>query len=1124
MAAIKAIEGRTIHQIQSGQVIVDLCSVVKELVENGLDAGATSVDVRFKGNGLESIEVQDNGSGISAENYTTIAMKHYTSKLSTYDDLSSLRTYGFRGEALSSLCALSTFHIVTAQANEAPKGTRLDFETSGKLKATSVVASQQGTTVTVENLFTNLPVRRRELEKNIKREYAKVLALLQAYACVSTSVKCSVSNVMAKGKKVIVFATKSNGTTRENVANVFGAKTLPALIQMDLSFSMLNTRSTLAQAEEGHQKVRVIGHVSRPVFGEGRQTPDRQMFFVNSRPCSLPQFAKVFNEVYKSYNVSQSPFVFANIILDTNAYDVNVSPDKRTILLHDQARLLESLRGSLTDLFEKQDQTVPESQRPPPKLPVFTQLTAQRQHSDAAAVDSDHDNGTDTEIPSVPDDDDEDCNPLEYSDHSLQQTPCLIGKYAGRDARYRPLVKDSLGKHDSSMSSGKQKLKQTSERTARCPTDESDHVAAHVGPETVDERPVFPTNPATDFNERIAEQQNTPKTSDSSPPVASNLSEATHGDGDVLRIEHTSGQSAFGVVQNVFDRMRPRRQSPQVATITTGKRTTTAVIGATPPSVSLRSPSPSRVSRSELEGEGSQEGFSNTMQAFRAPGIGQFRTQLPNSVAAKVGETCEKATLSDCSPTATHASEKDSEDQVSQATDTVEMGRYDSALTGENDLSSMEGSDDEYWDEDERKAKDDAKVADLIQQAGERAAGPSQDNLLRAGKILQRRGLKDSTIRLLQTLRTSVDSIESRLQGFERTLHEFLGQSQHIQRPSLSEEVDAEQKLSLTVGKEDFARMKIVGQFNLGFILTVRPSTSPTTDDEMFIIDQHASDEKFNFERLQASTTVQNQRLVRPKLLDLTAIEEEIVVEHNAALVENGFVVDVDQSGDSPVGQRCRLISLPMSREITFDLSDLEELIALLGDSPTFTSTPATASQSTTSRHVPRPSKIRRLFAMRACRSSVMIGKTLQTRQMEKLVRHMGEMDKPWNCPHGRPTMRHVIGLRTWQRWEEGDGLVGMGEEAEGIDWTGWLAGRGGRVSDDVRNQANEDCTNTESDDVEEVRSDSEDDLERQGADESTVAVPKNDFVDEAEGDEVEKEEERESRVRQSISQRFLFS
>lgn len=75
------------------------------------------------------------------------------------------------------------------------------------------------------------------------------------------------------------------------------------------------------------------------------------MFFVNSRPCGLPQVAKIFNEVYKSYNVSQSPFIFANILLDTNAYDVNVSPDKRTILLHDQTNLLESVRVRSRSMF-----------------------------------------------------------------------------------------------------------------------------------------------------------------------------------------------------------------------------------------------------------------------------------------------------------------------------------------------------------------------------------------------------------------------------------------------------------------------------------------------------------------------------------------------------------------------------------------------------------------------------------------------------------------------------------------------------------------------------------------------------------------------------------------------------
>ena len=178
-------------------------------------------------------------------------MKHYTSKLSNYDDLTSLQTFGFRGEALSSLCALSDVHIITAREDEVPKGAKLDFETSGSLKGTQVVASQRGTTVAVETIFKNLPVRRQELERNIKREYGKVLSLLQAYACISTNVKVSVSNVMAKGKKAVVFSTKSNRTTRENIANVFGAKTLSALISLDLDLEMQASAGSWSTQNEG---------------------------------------------------------------------------------------------------------------------------------------------------------------------------------------------------------------------------------------------------------------------------------------------------------------------------------------------------------------------------------------------------------------------------------------------------------------------------------------------------------------------------------------------------------------------------------------------------------------------------------------------------------------------------------------------------------------------------------------------------------------------------------------------------------------------------------------------------------------------------------------------------------
>ncbi|KAL8691539.1 MAG: hypothetical protein Q9218_003263, partial [Villophora microphyllina] len=937
-----------------------------------------TVEVRFKANGLESIEVQDNGSGISKENYETIALKHYTSKLATYDDLSSLQTFGFRGEALSSLCALSNFHIVTAQLDEAPKGTKLDFEISGKLKATSVLASQKGTTVAVEALFSNLPVRRRELEKNIKREYGKVLGLLQAYACISTSVKLSVSNFMAKGKKAVVFATKSNATTRENIANVYGAKTLPALVSMDLEFELQHTNSPISHG------------VAEPVFGGGRQTPDRQMFFVNARPCNLPQFAKVFNEVYKSYNLSQSPFVFANIVIDTNAYDVNVSPDKRTILLHEQAALLDSLRNALVELFEKQDQTIPQTQRPQPKLPVFKQLTVTRQDSGSKDSGSNGNNEGTADLEQDSDVQYQKVDAAESRKNSAQQAASLIEKFAGRDVRERSSENGKVVKRPSIKPSEKQTHVRAPEDTIRTlsTSDEDQEAVVELG--TVQDRQESPPNPVNDFNKRIAEQQITKNPGGFQPAPASGSEQKLDDEDEVPSVSSSPTKHPSGVVQNAFDRMRPRRASPQVATITIGDKTTTTMIGSSSSRPALRSPaSPEQDHNAILPGKDSPESrFSSSMQAFAAPGSRFSQAQAFRAAVPRHPQPSSRASLvSQLSTATTQRSEDDDEEETSQGeVDMAEDREFDTDNL-DKEPSSPGGSDEDYLDDEDRIEKQNAKVAELIKQAEEQSAVPTQDNLARAGRILQDRGLKDSTTNLLQTLQTSVQNIEHQLQTFEQSLQQSLKRSSGASQPThfTSSEEAAEQTLSLTISKEDFSRMRIIGQFNLGFILAVRPSTSPSTDDELFIIDQHASDEKYNFERLQATTVIQNQRLVKPKVLDLTAVEEEIVIENQAALTANGFIVAIDESGDEPVGRRCKLISLPMSKETTFSLSDLEELIALLGESPPSTSTTISQAQtpSQAQRYIPRPTRTRRLLASRACRSSIMIGKTLQKRQMQ---------------------------------------------------------------------------------------------------------------------------------------------
>ncbi|KAL8382547.1 hypothetical protein RB595_006363 [Gaeumannomyces hyphopodioides] len=1093
---IKAIEASTVHQIQSGQVIVDLCSVAKELVENSIDAGATAVEVRFKNQGLDSIEVQDNGYGIAPHNYEGLALKHYTSKLSSYTDLDSLQTFGFRGEALSSLCALSRFTVTTCLQSDVPKATKLEFETSGKLKGTSVVAAQKGTTVTIETLFYNLPVRRRELERNIKREWGKVVNLLNQYACIQTGIKFTVSQQPTKGKRTILFSTKGNPTTRENIVNVFGAKTLSALITMDLELELEPTtsRGIAALAGDGSKDmetttVHVRGHVSRPARGEGRQTPDRQMFYVNGRPCALPQFAKVFNEVYRAYNSTQSPFIFADIQLDTHLYDVNVSPDKRTILLHDQGRMLDNMRESLIELFEKQDVTIPVSRLQAQKLttPFKTPVVSRRSNTPMTAGMPQSARTTNTEdldTPSRPqahapaskprdtdtvDSDEEELDSAQKP-NAAAKSISLVGRWAERGSASRSeppaLARPQLS--DSQTEPPKENNADDLSRRIELMT------SRLRGDYSYADEPNHSSTPTTQRNEE------TPKTVENGP-------DRTHGDQRESADANTdvSDERPIPSIEpprSQVQRAGPpaslprsfKRPSPEVATITIGDHAVTRMIG---------SPSKRQKTGPKPPSSHPTNSLPNTKPKTSVPSFNGRLTQMFAAASARAAgssgvsltaglRTATEEIDDDSAPESTDGVDEDEEhaeqereeedEEAPQKEDSEpgdELGRpgpnLDKDQANDQDINthgaddkeeeaessglfvdSDADGDDEYVDEEEKKKREEEKIREMIKEVEKAAEEPSEEMQKRSNAFLKggsRR--KDSTLELVQQLKLNEQTIRQQMESWRDSLeaaaidpntqagdkYDDGGGIESIEAES------AEAKLSLTITKDDFAKMRIIGQFNLGFILAVRETAEKETatgsaegrvsDDELFIIDQHASDEKYNFERLQANTVVQSQRLVRPKQLELTALEEEIIIENQAALEANGFVVEADQSGRSPVGSRCRLLSLPLSRETTFSLADLEELVSLLADNP--------SSGATT---VPRPSRVRSMFAMRACRSSVMVGRALTHAQMGKVVRHMGDMEKPWNCPHGRPTMRHLCGLgAAWDKraWSEGDDFGG---------------------------------------------------------------------------------------------------
>lgn len=870
------------------------------------------------------------------------------------------------------------------------------------------MAAQQGTTVSVERLFHNLPVRRRELERNIKREWQKVIALLNQYACILTGLKFSVSQQPSKGKRIVLFSTQGNRMVRDNLINIFSAKTVNALVALNLDLELVSTsKGPTAQVTTSNEplvsrEVRVTGFVSRPIHGEGRQAPDRQMFFVNGRPCGLPQFAKTFNEVYRAYNSNQSPFICADIQLDTDMYDVNISPDKRSIMLHDQSRMLDNLRAALISLFDGYDYSVPVTSHSQAGAtsrigPTTSQPSTFRFQSRVAppgAVSSDDGSGSEAE---------------EGDSTSSTRVGIASASSTKRVSARRIPSANSLSKggrqSQNLIHQWIDERSRTSSETAPEPRREIRH-GSRRSHSPQNEAGFVSASSFAKSNESLPGRGRLPHSSQTirtmgEPEKSDECSESDEPESDTTSHEPkaTIECETLPSIENetlvkddpehqIKAKRSVKRPAIEMATVTIGGETTTTWLG--PPSKRPRSVSPR-----QAPGKG-QPSFGNRLtQLYAAP---RDSPSAPSEAAALQGS----------------AEENEHEVKAnSEVGETTENSVSDFACSDHEARSSplRENSEAEDLDPQSGAETNDGRFEEVTSSAvstGNPGKYEREGSQSRTAAWHGAGRRKEVTVMLKQEVNSGEKAIKALMESWQSSL---LGD----RAPStLSEPVqdigdpNAESKLNLVISRGDFGRMRVAGQFNLGFIIAIRPpSGQPTNDDEnggaeLFIIDQHASDEKYNFERLQNTTTVQSQRLVQPKMLELTALEEEIVMQNLSAVEANGFKVKVDTSGESPVGGRCQLLALPLSRETAFGLTDLEELISLLGET------------SAESSRVLRPSRVRKMFAMRACRSSVMIGRALTHSQMYGLVKHMGEMDKPWNCPHGRPTMRHLCQLSTW--------------------------------------------------------------------------------------------------------------
>lgn len=325
---VQVLDTNTANQIAAGEVVEKPASVVKELVENALDAGASQIDVTTFGGGTEYIRVVDNGCGMSEANARLAVLRHATSKIVKAEDLMSLHTLGFRGEALPSIASVSKFTLLTRPADE-DLATSVHIDGGENMEVTSTGGSA-GTTVIVENLFFNVPARRKFL-KTVVTEGRYISELLTKLALSRPDVRFRFVN---NDKEVL--HTPGDGDLQGAIRALYGRNVAQELLKVDFADA----------------KIKITGFIGKPTLLKGNRA--WQTLFVNGRSIGNKMLAKAIDHAYQS-QIPKSGFPFAvlNITIDTASVDVNVHPQKSEIKFSDESLVYKAMFKALTDALTR---------------------------------------------------------------------------------------------------------------------------------------------------------------------------------------------------------------------------------------------------------------------------------------------------------------------------------------------------------------------------------------------------------------------------------------------------------------------------------------------------------------------------------------------------------------------------------------------------------------------------------------------------------------------------------------------------------------------------------------------------------------------------------------------------
>lgn len=328
MNRIKVLDEQTINKIAAGEVVERPASIIKELVENSIDAGSNEISVEILDGGISFIRVTDNGRGLYADDMENAFLRHATSKIKNHMDLTYINTLGFRGEALASIASVSKVDMIS-KTSESSIGYKICIE-GGNLINKEVAGAPQGTVITVKDVFFNTPARLKFL-KSQQREGMYVTDVMQNLALSHENI-----SFKYKSKDKMIFATKGDGDLKSAILSIYGKETVNNLLEVDYSGDLISVKGFIGNSNLS------------------KSNRNYQSTFINGRFIKNKTITAAVEAAYKSMlTINKFPFFVLQIYTNPEFIDVNVHPAKLEVKFQDDQIIFKSIYHCIKDCLLK---------------------------------------------------------------------------------------------------------------------------------------------------------------------------------------------------------------------------------------------------------------------------------------------------------------------------------------------------------------------------------------------------------------------------------------------------------------------------------------------------------------------------------------------------------------------------------------------------------------------------------------------------------------------------------------------------------------------------------------------------------------------------------------------------